>query len=719
MRRFRLVGVLLVVAAIAATLALAFAPVEKAAYADSGVTVGNVRVSKVTSTNAFLEATAYKSSGVNVYSCGIYLGTSEAGMTKRNTEIVPDVSNAYHGGNDFDIWYDLNDELHITLEPDTTYYFKFYCTVEGNEYTSDVNSFTTSPETGGSSAKVHVEKQETVREEVHEALAQFRGTDSVVKPNDVESFLDTAYETLSTSDTDEILSIGKNESCVWADFKDGSVLLCAPAVEGLSSMPVDSVCSIETFEPCNDTFKNSMEYIRMTDEAADCLSSISSYWHRDVVKENGQVSIDELKDLGLRGGNEIILWRGHGCYVDGRGPVLCIGEYYDANRRTYDKAYDAQFNDKCFMYCDDGRLVITPKFVETYVHDLDGALVYLGACESGRDATMADAWRKAGAKTVIGFSDTVLTVYDGVMTRDFVRALCSKDAKGHYKSAEEALGEAKAANGESDAVRYKGKGAVPKLFGDGGFCFDESLDDVYSVYLEKVQEYQARYGEHQVKHLRIEGEEMDAVTGLGLVDIIDFDADGTDELVLGYSDESKLGSFDTLFDAFTLEVWGYESGNAKRLYTVGPHKGDGASFEVADAIMFDIIKAKGADKPSYIRCVSGDTITYSMLKGGAFTAADTLRVSWSGNSAVFYVNGSKVSESEFDEACGRYSTDDYDLDTVIMGDFLWNGEPYDFEYEVFMETDNAIGRLMIGTTDAAIDDYLDNNGWNEKSDRKQ
>ena len=154
----------------------------------------------------------------------------------------------------------------------------------------------------------------------------------------------------------------------------------------------------------------------------------------------------------------------------------------------------------------------------------------------------------------------------------------------------------------------------------------------------------------------------------------------------------------------------------KTVYSVGPHKGDGVNFEVADAVMFDIAKAKGEGKPSFIRSISGGDILYSTLENGAFVTVDTLTPIWSGSEMEFYVNGSKVSESEFGRIEEKYDSGDCELSTVIMGDFAWNGDPYDFEYELFIDTDNAIGRLMIGTTDAADDDYRDNNGWNEKSD---
>lgn len=118
--------------------------------ADSGakasveeVRIANLKASNITDTNALLSATAYKKPGVNVKNCGIYLGYSEATMQRENIEVVPQVSNDYHGGYDFDIWYDLNEELGLTLEPHSKYYYLFYCEVGDEVYLSDVATFTT------------------------------------------------------------------------------------------------------------------------------------------------------------------------------------------------------------------------------------------------------------------------------------------------------------------------------------------------------------------------------------------------------------------------------------------------------------------------------------------------------------------------------------------------------------------------------------------------
>lgn len=104
------------------------------------VRIADLKATNITSTNALLSATAYKDPSTKVKNCGIYLGASEATMQRENIESVPDAHNGYHNLN---IWYDLNEELGITLEPHTTYYYVFYCEVGDEVYLSDTATFTT------------------------------------------------------------------------------------------------------------------------------------------------------------------------------------------------------------------------------------------------------------------------------------------------------------------------------------------------------------------------------------------------------------------------------------------------------------------------------------------------------------------------------------------------------------------------------------------------
>ncbi len=95
----------------------------------------NVWSENTTNTNSVIRATI---SGMSITSAGFYLGTSTGNMTKRHTESI--------GKYTENIWYDLTSECGITLYSGTTYYYKFFVVVDGNEYQSGVKSLTTTGE---------------------------------------------------------------------------------------------------------------------------------------------------------------------------------------------------------------------------------------------------------------------------------------------------------------------------------------------------------------------------------------------------------------------------------------------------------------------------------------------------------------------------------------------------------------------------------------------
>ena len=120
----------------------------------TGVYIGNQTATVLSSSNAKISATLYKRAGINASAVGIYLGTSQSSMTKRNTEAVGAASNNYRGGASFDIWYNLTSELGIKLNNNTTYYYRVYAIVEGTEIKGDVRSFTIgTPGTSASTKK--------------------------------------------------------------------------------------------------------------------------------------------------------------------------------------------------------------------------------------------------------------------------------------------------------------------------------------------------------------------------------------------------------------------------------------------------------------------------------------------------------------------------------------------------------------------------------------
>ncbi|MDJ1121840.1 hypothetical protein QJ043_07135 [Olsenella sp. YH-ols2217] len=66
------------------------------------------------------------------------------------------------------------------------------------------------------------------------------------------------------------------------------------------------------------------------------------------------------------------------------------------------------------------------------------------------------------------------------------------------------------------------------------------------------------------------------LTGLAYAQLIDFDLDGTDELLVAYSTSDVGGPFD--YVDYQVELWGVQDGEARLLLTETPHCGGGGNL---------------------------------------------------------------------------------------------------------------------------------------------
>ncbi len=108
------------------------------------IKVNTTGADSITTTNAIVRGTLTKpSAATRIATIGLYLGTSSTNLTKRNSETVSDGANNKDNGMGFNIWYNLTDELGITLKPNTTYYYQIYATYGGQEYKGEILSFKT------------------------------------------------------------------------------------------------------------------------------------------------------------------------------------------------------------------------------------------------------------------------------------------------------------------------------------------------------------------------------------------------------------------------------------------------------------------------------------------------------------------------------------------------------------------------------------------------
>ena len=122
-------------------------PTEPTVTQVSFVVPGSTGKYNISSTNAVLDANittnVRTTSGITV---GIKIGTSEnnLGSVKNYSEQLSKAGyNQLNSKGYYQVWFDMNSELKITLKPNTTYYYQFYTLINNKDYTSGVHSFKT------------------------------------------------------------------------------------------------------------------------------------------------------------------------------------------------------------------------------------------------------------------------------------------------------------------------------------------------------------------------------------------------------------------------------------------------------------------------------------------------------------------------------------------------------------------------------------------------
>lgn len=82
------------------------------------------------------------------------------------------------------------------------------------------------------------------------------------------------------------------------------------------------------------------------------------------------------------------------------------------------------------------------------------------------------------------------------------------------------------------------------------------------LFTDKILEYQKKYGEGEAVDM---GNSLYGTQGVGYAELIDFDGDGQDELLIEYSDEPV--DYGDKAAAAHLEVWAYKDGEIKKVYS--------------------------------------------------------------------------------------------------------------------------------------------------------
>ena len=137
----------------------------------------------------------------------------------------------------------------------------------------------------------------------------------------------------------------------------------------------------------------------------------------------------------------------HGNCFEGVGTVLGI------NRSSSDFS-DSEYAN--WLYLDGSTACLTARFFEHYYRDgeMNDPLIYLAACCSAQQDDLVKVLLRKGARTVMGFDQTVSGNYENSLFERLVEALIQNDpeAPGMTKSAEDAFIYAKEKAGDHDTL---------------------------------------------------------------------------------------------------------------------------------------------------------------------------------------------------------------------------------------------------------------------------
>lgn len=243
-------------------------------------------------------------------------------------------------------------------------------------------------------------------------------------------------------------SYNVEETSIFMKFKSGVGYLYIPTNKDI--MSGDQTGYILTIEPYATSAEFLSQYIlggKSPDKAAEEIAaSLPKLYIFDRAHNQDGFGIE---DVGQLGNNKIIIWYGHGGYIQEYGSVL--GTSVSIKDKTALSMYAEELKNgevilgkDCFCLC--------PSYLDKHIADdtLKGSMVYLAACESGRDNRLADVFFRKGATLVVGNTRSVFTRYNLYMMYDFLTALTNTYDDGTYWTAEDALQYAKDENGEKD-----------------------------------------------------------------------------------------------------------------------------------------------------------------------------------------------------------------------------------------------------------------------------
>ena len=299
-------------------------------------------------------------------------------------------------------------------------------------------------------------KQEELPENNYEAVEQvaddFRSVESIyadtdgVIPNENAEDALTAFEDLA----EEMLADGQitywDENCgqITYQLESGIAGTYFPAYEGADQFAGSGGGIISVYQPvlAENAFSNAEDKYGSLSTAAKNIISASDKYTSGAKLSDSAVTVESLKQWQA---GSIIIWSGHGGYSDRFKECFVTGEdLTEKNMEQYKEDFEngrLQVN----SYSAGESISVTSKFFDYYYAegDLDGTLIFMGACHSLHDNTFANVMTEKLGATYIGSTSVIYIPYLQNLQLSFLERLATQKSDGIYYTAQEALDYAK------------------------------------------------------------------------------------------------------------------------------------------------------------------------------------------------------------------------------------------------------------------------------------
>ena len=316
-----------------------------------------------------------------------------------------------------------------------------------------------------------------INDEVGNIESEFRGKNGYITRDNKEKAISAVGEYAKKLFNDKEIkeyNVTKGQS-VWIQFNSGIEYVYVPAVDGMDSSEVS------TYQPCLSTYDNDLQKYSQecVDQSAENIQNTLEDYKFTNNYDNSDVDIEKLSDIGK---NKIVIWHGHGGYSEKTHSFIATGTMLDRNAFLYDVDYyikNIRYTDEYLngelIFTNSGHVAVGYKFFNNHLSNIDGCMIYLGACSSGVDDTLAKAFLDKGASTVIGNSGSICTTYNLSMIKTiYEQMLCDTGSDNHYDTIQTALNFAFDKNGKYCCEEDK---SHPIIFGDNNFRLSNKETD--------------------------------------------------------------------------------------------------------------------------------------------------------------------------------------------------------------------------------------------------